>query len=154
MATFPMSMTASLPEVRTRALELGIQAETERERNLVENLITQAAKKNGAVIGLEDTLKAINDGRVQTLVIHDGFRKNAFRCKSTGLLTTRPEEFCDGEADTETVYDVVEYVVNQVMRSGGDIEVVMSDPALEQAGSIGAFVRYTLDTTSPNGAKP
>jgi peptide subunit release factor 1 (eRF1) len=142
MGTFPMSMTATLNEVRSRALELGLQAETEREKRMVERLITHAAKKSGAVVGLEDTLKALNEGRIQSLLVSDGFRKNAFRCKSTGWVTTRPEEMCTGEDDVEKVYDVVDYVVNHVMRSGGEVDVIMADPELEKNGSIGAILRY------------
>ncbi|NLG96205.1 MAG: hypothetical protein GX491_02480 [Chloroflexi bacterium] len=142
MGTFPMSMTASHSEVRARAMELGMQAEHEREARLVERMITQAAKGSGAVTGLEDTLEAINHGRVQILLISDGFRKNAYRCKSTGWLTTKPEEVCSSEDDIEKIYDVVDLVVNQVMRSGGDVEVVMSNADLERVGSIGAILRY------------
>ncbi len=142
MGTFPMSMTASHAEVRARALELGIQTEAEREKRLVERLLTLAAKNSGAVIGLEETLTAVNSGRVQTLVISEGFRKNAFRCKSTGWLTTKPEELCNGEDDVEKVYDVVDTVVNQVMRGGGEVDVVMSSSELEKAGCIGAMLRY------------
>lgn len=142
MGTFPMSMTASQNEVRTRALELGIQAETEREKRLVEQLITQAAKGNSAVTGLEDTLKALNEGRIQTLVIGEGFRKNAYRCKSTGWLTTKPEEGCSGEDDVEKIYDVVDFIVNHVMRGGGEVDVVMSSADLEKKGNIGAILRY------------
>lgn len=142
MGTFPMSMTASHAEVRNRALELGVHVEMEREKRLVERLITQAAKENGAATGLESTINAVNQGRVQTLVISEGFRKNAFRCKSTGWLTTKPEEACNGADDIEKIYDVVEYIVNQVMRGGGEVDVVMSSPELEQVGSIGAILRY------------
>jgi peptide chain release factor subunit 1 len=143
MGTFPMSMTASLNEVRNRALELGMQAEAEREKRMVERLITQAAKGSLAVTGLEETLTALNEGRVQTLMVSEGYRKNAFRCKSTGWLTTKPEEMCsEGEEDIEKVYDVVDTAINQVMRGGGDVEMVMTSPELEKAGSIGAFLRY------------
>jgi peptide subunit release factor 1 (eRF1) len=142
MGTFPMSMTASQNDVRSRALELGIQAETEREKRLVERLITQAAKGEGAVTGLEETLNALNHGRIQALVIGEGFRKNAYRCKSTGWLTTKPEEACAGADDIEKVYDVVDVIVNQVMRNGGEVDVVMSSAELEKKGSIGAILRY------------
>ncbi len=141
MGTFPMSMTASQNEVRNRALELGTQAETEREKRLVGRLITQAAKGEGAVTGLEGTLDALNHGRIQALVIGEGFRKNAYRCKSTGWLTTKPE-LCTGEDDIEKVYDVVDVIVNQVMRSGGEVDVVISSAELEKQGNIGAILRY------------
>lgn len=142
MGTFPMSMTASHNEVREKAMQLGVQAVKNREARLVSQLITQAAKGSGAVIGLEPTLEAVNNGRVQTLVILEGFRKNAYRCKSTGWLTTNPDEVCSGPEDVEKVYDVVDLVVSQVMRSGGDVEVVIADPTLEHGGSIGAILRY------------
>jgi peptide chain release factor subunit 1 len=142
MGTFPMSMTATHNEVKNRALQIGIEVEKEREARLVERLITNSAKNSGAVIGLDATLEAVNHGKVQTLIISEGFRKNAFRCKGTGWLTMHPEEVCSGEEDTETVYDVVDLLVNQVMRSGGDVEVVMSNDQLESAGKIGAILRY------------
>lgn len=142
MGSFPMSMTASHNEVLSRALELGMQAEKEREERLVERIITYAAKGSGAVVGLEKTLDAVNDGRVQTLVITEGFRKNAYRCKSTGLLTTKPEDVCGDEHDIEKVYDVVDVMVGLVMRSGGDVEVIEASPALQNAGNIGAILRY------------
>lgn len=142
MGTFAMSMTASLNDVRAKSLELGAHVEHEREKRLVERLITQAAKASGAVVGLEQTLNALNEGRVQTLVVREGFRKNAFRCKGTGWLTTRPEEQCSGEDDVEKVYDVVDTMVNEVMRSGGEVDIVASSAELEKAGSIGAILRY------------
>lgn len=142
MGIFPMSMTASLNDVRARAMELGVNAEREREKRLVDRVITQAAKASGAVTGLEDTLKALNEGRIMTLLVCDGYRKNAYRCKSTGWLTTKPEEACSGEDDIEKVYDVVDILINQVMRSGGEIDVVMANPDLEKAGCIGALLRY------------
>jgi peptide subunit release factor 1 (eRF1) len=142
MGTFPMSMTASLNEVRARALELGMQAETEREKRLVERLEDLAAKGASAVVGLEKTLSAANEGRVQSLLISDGFRKNAYRCKSTGWLTTKPEEACSGEDDVEKVYDVVDLLVNHVMRGGGEVEVILSTDKLDKLGSIGAILRY------------
>lgn len=142
MGTFPMSMTATQGEVKSRALEIGIHVDAEREKRLVERLVTQAAKASGAVIGLRDTLAAVNDGRVQILVLSEGFRKNAYRCKSTGLLTLNPEETCTDEKDIEKVYDVVDLAVNQVMRSGGEVEVIMATETMDKAGSIGAILRY------------
>jgi peptide chain release factor subunit 1 len=142
MGTFHMSMTSSHNEVLARAMELGMHAVQEREHRLVERMITAAAKNSGGVTGLEATIDAANNGRIQTLILSEGFRKNAFRCKSSGLLTTQPDRDCAGEEDTEKVYDVVEVLVSQVMRSGGDVEVVISNPALENAGHIGAILRY------------
>jgi peptide subunit release factor 1 (eRF1) len=77
-----------------------------------------------------------------TLLVSEGLRKNAYRCKSTGRLTTSPQEVCGGEDDAEKVYDVVELMVNQVMRNGGDVEVLLSTAELDKAGGVGAILRY------------
>lgn len=142
MGTFPMSMTATHNEVRDKALQIGMQAEDAREKRLFERLKSLTGQGSAGVMGLEDTLAAVNEGRVMTLLISQGYRKNAYRCKSTGWLTTKPEEVCSGEDDVEKVYDIVDLMVNQVMRSGGDVEVLLSTEELERAGGVGAILRY------------
>ncbi len=143
VGSFPMSMTATHTEVLNKALEVGREAELRREARLVEDLITLSAKGGNAVTGLEATLKAISQGRVQILIFLDGFRKRGFFCKEHGILTLSrddPDVACGDEL--EVVYDVVELAVNQVLRTGGNIEVISASPDLEKAGNIGAMLRY------------
>jgi len=143
MGAFGMSMTASHTEVLNRALQIGMEAETLREAHLVQNLMTAAAKGAGGVTGLAGTLDAVNQRNVQTLLILEGYRAAAFRCKACGLLNTnrdQPCPVCGGE--TEHLWDGVDTAVNAVLRSGGEVEVLRSNPQLEQAGKIGALLRY------------
>lgn len=140
LGSFPMSMTASHLEVQSRAMQVGLEAETHKEAALVDTLITAAAKGSGAVVGLSAVLGAVNENRVMTLVVADEFRKTGFRTKDTGqLMEALPP---DGEEDAEKVFDVVDLAVNVVMRGGGDVEVVYQNDALIKAGSIGALLRY------------
>lgn len=143
MGTFPMSMIASHLEVMAKAMQLGRENELQRETRLVERLVTSAAKTDGAVLGFANTLASVQDGRVQTLVMSEGFRCNAYRCKSCGRLFEQngsPCPVCGGEL--ERIWDGVEAAVNAVMRAGGSVEVIHASSALEQAGSIGAILRY------------
>ncbi len=80
VGTFPAPMTASHQEILNRTLEVGHKAEKDRENQLIVKLITQASKQAGAIVGLETTLKAVNEGRVQNLVIQQGFQVPGFRC--------------------------------------------------------------------------
>jgi hypothetical protein len=48
--------------------------------------------------------------------------------------------FCDGE--TEKISDAVEVAVRQVMRAGGDVEVLHDDPSRKGFDKIGALLRY------------
>lgn len=143
VGTFPISMTANEQDVLDRALEIGQASERRREVHLVNTLITNAAKSRGGVVGLNDTLSAVHEGRVQTLVIQEGFRAPGYRCTGCGYLTDEALEacpFCNNEF--EEIADAVELAVRRVMRSGGEVEVVHNADALEEHGEIGAILRY------------
>jgi peptide subunit release factor 1 (eRF1) len=143
VGVFPMSMTASHIEVLNRALEIGREAEQRREAHLVDDLVTLAAKGGNAVTGLEPTLQAISQGRVQSLILLEGFRKRGYFCKEHGILSVHRENSEGSCGDTlEMVGDVVELGVSQVLRTGGAVEMITANPALEKAGSIGAVLRF------------
>ncbi|HVN55610.1 MAG TPA: hypothetical protein VMT46_14850 [Anaerolineaceae bacterium] len=143
VGTFPMSMTASHTEVLQKALELGRQAEQQRETRLIKSVITAAAKGNDGVVQLNNTLRALHDGRVQTLLIMEGYREPGYRCTGCGFLTTEKLKACSYCGKPfEEIPDAVEMAVQDVMRKGGEVEVIHSGPELEKAGKIGAILRY------------
>ena len=139
--TFPIGMTTSHAEVLTRAMQIGTESEMQRESQLVDTLITASAKGANAVIGLEKTAQAVNDGRVQTLVLAEEFHHAGFRCTECDMLVLEPQH-CDNCGGAVPVPDIVEQIVHRVMHQGGAIEIVRTSPRLEQAGQIGAFLRY------------
>ena len=142
VGTFPVSMTARPGEVQKKAIEIGQQAERRRETRLVENMITSASKGAGGVLRLEDTLGAVHEGRVQTLVVQDGYRAEGFQCQGCGYLTTQEESDCPfcGNSFAQ-IRDAVEMVVRKVMQDGGEVEIVYENPELEKIG-IGGVLRY------------
>ncbi|NMB90965.1 MAG: hypothetical protein GYA17_21590, partial [Chloroflexi bacterium] len=140
--TFPMNMTASHAEVMNKAVQIGTESERKREERLVENMITAAAKASNAVVGIQDTLDGINNSRVQTLFLTEGFHLNGFRCHACNWLTTDSQECPNCQAPAEAVDDVVEAAIYQVMRNGGEVEVVHDSASLARAGDIGALLRY------------
>jgi peptide chain release factor subunit 1 len=143
VGTFPASMAATHQEILTKALEIGHKAEKDRENHLVERLITQASKQASAIIGLEDTLKAVNEGRVQSLIIPQGLQISGFRCPQCNTITSLSEIICK-QCNSETIQisDVVATAVSLTLKNGGDVEIVHVHPEFEQAGNIGAFLRY------------
>jgi peptide chain release factor subunit 1 len=143
MGHFPVSMTASHAEVLDRAIEVAQQAERQREQRLVENMITAAAKGLDGVVRLEDTLGAVHEGRVQTLIVLEGFREPGYQCQGCGYLTLQTLgecPFCQSLFDR--IPDAVELAVRRVMRDGGEVEVLHDHPELQEKGQIGAILRY------------
>jgi peptide chain release factor subunit 1 len=143
VGTFPMSMNASQTDILERAMEVSTEAEERRKTRLVENVITGAAKGRGGVAGLEDTLHALHEGRIQTLLIREGLRAQGWRCQGCGYVTTQDLEacpFCGSQFDQ--IPDVIELAVRKVMQSGGDVEVIHDGAALAEHGNIGGLLRY------------
>lgn len=142
VGTFPMSMTASHTEVQARAMQIGQEAERQRETALVESMLTAAAKGQDGSVGLEATLEAVHGGRVQTLIVKDGLRLPAYQCQGCEHLLTRSMDTClfCGKSFMK-IDDAIELAVRKVMQSGGEVEIVRDNPALEEFG-IGALLRY------------
>jgi peptide subunit release factor 1 (eRF1) len=137
-----MSMTASKDEVMERAVEIGQQAERRREAQLVQAVVTGAAKGQSSSNGLEDTLAALHEGRIQTLLIKDGFRAPGYLCKDCGYLTSQNLKACPFCSQSfESIQDAVELSVHQVMKMGGDVEV-LREVDNQKFRDIGAVLRY------------
>ncbi|NTU75526.1 MAG: hypothetical protein HGA53_01840 [Anaerolineaceae bacterium] len=143
VGTFRMNMNASQAEVLAEAMQIGLHAEQQKESRLIDELITTARKDGLAVLGLEDTLKAVNEKRVSLLMVANGYRKAGYACKACHALTLDAAStcaICGGEV--QPAADVVDAAVNVVLRSNGDVEVASESPALESAGRILARLRY------------
>ncbi len=142
VATFPIDVGASEAEVTARTFDLLEKVQRDYERKLVDELVTTAAKGGKAVVGLEDSLSAAREGRVQTLVITDGFRAPGYYHAGSGFLTTSLVYSPYGEAEMQTVDDVVEIAVERTVQQGGGWEIVRDNMALDNVGHIGAYVRF------------
>jgi len=143
VGSFPMDMNAGQAQVLERATQTVAERERERESRLVQVMITAAAKGREAVVGLDDTLGAIHDGRIQMLVLSEGFRAPGYRCGGCRFVTSEELERCPFCGQPfEKIEDAVELAVRQVISNGSEVEVVHGDPQLERAGRIGAILRY------------
>jgi peptide chain release factor subunit 1 len=143
VGTFPMGMTASKDEVMSRAMQIGHAAERRREAQLVELVVTNAAKGHGGAIRLDDTLGAVHEGRVQTLVIREGFRAPGYHCQGCGYITAQKISLCPFCGATfQQIPDAVEMAVHKVMQQGGEVEVLPAGEITETFENIGAILRY------------
>lgn len=142
VGTFAVERDAGEAEVRQRSLNLLREVNAEREANLVERLVTLAAQGANAVTGLDKTLQAVSDKRVDTLIISDGFITPGYLHGSSGYMVANLTLSPLAEAEMTETPDVVEAAMAQVVTQGGHVEVISEDPALEGAGRIGAILRY------------
>jgi len=129
---------AVLEKTRARA------EETERrvELDLVQRLITASAKETTGVLGLAATLSMAVTGRIDTLVYSQNFLADPKSLKRARDIMDASDEAGPREESTR---DVLEWLIERVVRSGGAIEQVRGDAAEKlnaEGEGMGAFLRY------------
>lgn len=140
--TFAMDMTAGEHEVRKQTLAMLRDYNAERERRLVESMIAEDARGANAIIGLDDTLQAVSDRRVDTLIISDGLRVPGYVQDENGFVVANLARSPLSDQELQEVTDVIDSAVAYTIAQGGHVEVISDNQDLEAAGRIGAILRY------------
>lgn len=142
VGSFAIDMSASESDVLDYSLGVIRQVEREQEKQLVEQLIA-GWKRGQAVVGLSDTLAAIQEQRVYTLLTMGDYGEAGYRCQSCHYLTLQERTacpLCGGEM--KSADDIVDHAVRRAMEQGVGLEVVHDSEELEKVGKIGAILRY------------
>lgn len=143
VGAFRMNMLATSDEVLEKTMELGNQAEAKQEEKLLNQIVTAASKGKAGVLGLYDTLGAVAEGRIQMLAVQNGFRAPGYRCQECNYLTDRPLPACPVcGGKFKEIPDAVEMAVHNVMRAGGDVDILQHPHKVKGFENIGALLRY------------
>jgi peptide chain release factor subunit 1 len=134
---------ANPTEVLDHATALEMDLERRQEEETVSRVAQEASAGTGrGVSGLQDTLVALEAGRVETLVVAADLSAPGVRCPSCGHLAPSGDTCAACGSRTEDVPDVVEESVELALRSGARVESVGQVPRLEEIGGIGALLRF------------
>jgi peptide chain release factor subunit 1 len=127
---------ASLDDVRAeagRAIEAHMR---KSERVALDRLVEAVGRGGRGAAGIAQVLDALNQARVETLLIAENFRAGGRRDFEAGLLL--PED-----ADTgEPVDDIVEPAIEKALEQSAKVIKVRHYDDLGPLGGIGAVLRY------------
>lgn len=138
-----LAMAASAEEVLARAVDLERGLEERREREALERLRSEVSAGTGrAVAGLDDTLSALEAGRVETLVVASDLEAAGVRCTRCGHLATGGERCAACGGPLAAVPDLVEEAVELALRQRCRVETVPDGEAVGGIGGIGALLRF------------
>lgn len=143
IGTFQAEMFANSNEILEKAQPVLQAFEKKKEAETVDDLLTGAMKNENAVIGIEDVLNALQEGRIMRLVFLKDFKKSGLLCKNCGHLTVQNISscpYCKGEI--QKVNYIIELTAQKAVEQGAIIEVIPGNKKLKDAGSIGAFLRF------------
>ncbi len=140
--TGPMAVDDPSSEILAR-LEPHLRTVHEQEsRNLLEQVRDRVAHDYLAVSGVQGTLSALQEGKVDTLLLASDQRREGVRCGTCGFVFARELPTCpyDGSEVMEGV-DVVEEMVR--MAEGQGVPISFADPQdVRDLNGAGALLRF------------
>ena len=145
VARTSLPMHASSTEVLHTIRELEEQLERGREEEAVGRLSAEIEAKTGrAVTGMAETIAALEEGRVETLIVESDLEASGVRCPSCGHIGLRGRSCPACGARMDDAPDLVEEAIESALRQRCRVEVLtqgLTDD-LARHGGIGALLRF------------
>jgi len=135
--------TATDDHVRAAISTLVDECEREREREALDQLAAGLGSGGRAAGGPEDTLEALGERRVQTLLLENGVDRPGGRCPTCGLLRLETHGRCPADGtELEEVEHLREAVVEASLAQDAEVLVVQRYPDLGPHQGIAALLRF------------
>ena len=143
---FDVDVEASSPGDVAKAAKPAMEEhESKREREALDRLIEGVRSPDGhGVSGLEDTLGALNEQRVEKLLINSGFAEPGAQCPQCGSLYREATKRCPAdETPTEHRDSITEPAIERALAQSAEVLVVrFHGTDVEPLGNIGAVLRF------------
>ncbi len=124
------------------SLELEKNLKKQEEDAIVLRLISELEKGGLAISGLKQTLRSLNQGAAQTLVVTRNFFQPGRMCPKCRFLFTDEPKCPSCQRKTEKMLDIIDEAVEAAMDKNCEVRHIMSPSKLNRYGKIGAFLRY------------
>jgi peptide chain release factor subunit 1 len=131
---------SSLDDVRTAAAREREGFETRREREALDRLAEGVGRGSRGVGGLAGVLGALDEARVDNLLIADGFSARGLRDPETTLLYA--EDQGPRDRQLEPLEDIVEPAIEKALEQSAEVLRITRHEDLGPLGGIGAVLRY------------
>ncbi len=138
---------APAAQVQAKVNEVIARVEAERQEALVDSLANDAQKKGPTgTLGLADTLVALMDKKVMTLLTTEGFRSKGYQCENCGYLSAVQVETCPVCGHRmHLIEHAVDLAIRKALENDARVESIRAEKAaqrLRKLGGIGAMLRY------------
>ena len=138
----PLGVGAAPVDAQRAAEEVELSVERGQETALVARLRQAVAGGGKGVAGLGPTLQALNEHRVERLLISRGFAQAGWRCPATDALRlVGPTNPANGVAMLR-VDDVVDGCLEAALTRSVPVTICVGNADLDVLGRIGALLRY------------
>lgn len=151
IGTIHVDIRASYDEIRDASLPLVEQTEREREFETVTTLLDQVGSNNHGVVGIEETLEALQRGQVMTCVMSSEFSARGWADYNMNLYGIGPApETHPAGGDDDAIHEVnlAEEIVRLTVVTDAEGEIIHAGgAAADKLGEhqVGAILRFTTN---------
>jgi peptide chain release factor subunit 1 len=130
-------------EIREALGKLVVEDERQLERELLDRMAAGIGSGGRAVGGAHDTLEALNERRVQTLLLEPAFDRPAIRCRSCGMLMLEGDGRCPADGgQIEELEHLREAAIEAALAQDADVVVVRHYHDMGPLQGIAALLRF------------
>ncbi|HSE41356.1 MAG TPA: Vms1/Ankzf1 family peptidyl-tRNA hydrolase, partial [Acidobacteriota bacterium] len=143
VAVMHEEMTASAKDILEKTMHVEKEMRQKEETQLLNQLFTEVNSGGLGIVGLDSTLRALQRGQVNQLLVQEGFEREGYQCVSCMSLHIKNGacDFCG--AKTDSVPDIVAEAVQDAMKKGCQVKYIsLAGSQLAAAGNIGAVLRF------------
>jgi peptide subunit release factor 1 (eRF1) len=133
---------ASDEEIRVAVFTTIEDVARRAQQQRVDRLRDAVGAGNGGVAGLKAVLAALDERRVDTLFVSDGFEAPGWRCASCGHLAAMGPRCGLCDSAMAKLDDVVEAAIEEALLQSCTVEMCADNADLDVAGRIGALLRF------------
>jgi len=141
---FDVDVRNSSPDEVLEAARPSMEADArKRERDLLDRLAAGVETGGRAAAGLGEVLEALNEHRVDTLLLDTSFEADAVECPKCGWLGEPPAERCPvDDTPLRTGRNAADAAVESALAQSAAIEAIRGHDDLAARGGIGALLRF------------
>jgi peptide subunit release factor 1 (eRF1) len=129
-------------KILLEASRLEKKLKNQEEAKLLDRFLSELEKGGLATSGLKNTLRSLNRGEVQTLLITRHLSKPGRACPKCGFLFADEIKCPSCQRKTETLVDVIDEAVESALAKKSQVVHIDPPSKLFRYGGIGALLRY------------
>lgn len=135
-------------EILDRARELREEDERAAEVALVDRIRGLTESEGRGALGIDETIQALVEGRVDTLAVADGMTQDGTVCLNCDYFAAFKFSACPACASTDVEHlpNVIEYAIEYALSHGSRVNVAFEGgrEMLLARGGMGAVLRYAV----------
>jgi peptide subunit release factor 1 (eRF1) len=141
-ARVTLRASSSVNEIRRVAMAVDAEIERVKQAGLVNRWRDRVGSGNGAVAGLANVLDALNQRRVETLLVSEGYVAPGWRCDRCGCLAVKGRCCPNCQDNMLAIDDVVEEAVEAALGQSTPVITCTANADLDVLGRIGGLLRF------------